>query len=122
MKRVFFLATLALAGFVVPASAQSLVSDLPAKDPNAITPDAGPWVICVASYRGEEARNLAAQMAAQVRERHQMAAYVFDRGDAQMRQDWQEHLQREKACNLPPDVHLPFRHPRYPINCAVLVG
>ena len=116
MKRLLCLVVpaVALAGLVVPARADPVA----AADPYAITPDAGPWVICAASYMGEEAANLSHQMAERLRTDYHLAAYVFDRGDAERQKDLEEHRQKEALWQ----VRLPFRHPQYTPNYAVLIG
>jgi hypothetical protein len=106
--------TLALALIVGPALGN------PPADPYAITPEAGPWVICAASYMNEEAPRLAHLMAEQLRSKYGLQAYVFDRGDAERQQALAEHKKKEAA--LGPDIHLPFRHPRFNQSCAVLIG
>jgi hypothetical protein len=115
MKRLLCLVlpAMALTGLIVAARADPVVAD-----PYAITPEAGPWVICAASYVGEDSSNLSHQMAERLRTDYHLAAYIFDRGDAERQKDYEEHLQEEKAWG----VHLPFRHPRYTPNCAVLIG
>jgi hypothetical protein len=107
----------------VPAVALAVLAGLAAADPvaadpYAITPDAGPWVICAASYMGEDASNLAHQLAEQLRTRHGLPAYVFDRGDEEKRRDRAEHAKKEAFYG----VQLPFRHPRYMSQFAVLIG
>jgi hypothetical protein len=115
MKRLFCLAVsgVALAGLIVPAGADPV-----AADPYAITAEAGPWVICAASYTGEEAYNLSHQMAERLRKDYHLAAYVFDRGDAERQQDLEAHRKKEQFYG----VKLPFRHPHYTASCAVLIG
>jgi hypothetical protein len=115
MRRLFCLAVsgVALAGLIVSAGA-----DPRAADPYAITADAGPWVICAASYIGEEAHNLSHQMAERLRKDYHLAAYVFDRGDAERQQDLEMHRKKEQFYG----VTLPFRHPQYTASCAVLIG
>jgi hypothetical protein len=114
MGRLLWLASAAaLAGLAAPAAAD------PA-DRYTITPDVGPWAICVASYVGEEAPNLAHQLAEQLRTRDHLAAYVFDRGDEERKRDWEEHLKKEAT--LGDGIKLPFKHPRYTQSCAVLIG
>src|SRR5947209_3878540 len=52
--------------------------------PNAdlnITPESGAWMICVASYRGAEAPQMAQQLAQEVRNNYRLPAYVFNRSD-----------------------------------------
>jgi hypothetical protein len=106
---------LALAFPIEPANA-----DPAPADPYAITPDVGPWVICAASYCNGDARYVADQMVEQLRTKHNLPAYVFDRGDAERQKDWEEHLKLERS--LGEGVHLPFKHPRYTPSCAVLIG
>ncbi len=109
---------------LVPAVAVGVFAGLapadPAADPLAITPEAGAWVICAGSYMGEEASGLAHQLAEQLRTRHNLPAYIFDRGDDELKQYQEEHRRREAA--LGPDIHLPFRHPRVTSQFAVLIG
>ena len=37
------------------------------------------WMICVKSYVGEESRNMAERLAKEIREKHKVAAYLFER-------------------------------------------
>jgi hypothetical protein len=119
MKRCLLLTVpaLALAGLVIPVAADPVEAD-----PFTITADAGPWGICAASFMGDEANGLAHQLIEQLRTRHQMAAYLFDRGSEEKRKDREAHEKMERDRGLPPDVHLPFKHPRYTPCCAVLIG
>jgi hypothetical protein len=68
---------------------------------------------------GEEAPGLARQLVEQLRNRHGLAAYTFDRGDAERQHDLEEHRKLEQAYG---GIHLPFRHPRYTPQIAVLIG
>jgi hypothetical protein len=86
-------------------------------DPYAITAEAGPWVICVTSYMGEEAPGLAHQLVEQIRKDHHLPAYVFDRGDAD-RKEWEECLKKTAR----PGRENVGRRLQYTQNCAVLIG
>jgi hypothetical protein len=86
-------------------------------DPYAITPEAGPWVICVTSYMGEEAPGLARQLVEQLRKDHRLPAYVYDRGDAE-RKEWEECLKKTTR----PGRENVTRRLQYTQNCAVLIG
>jgi hypothetical protein len=116
MKRSFLIVPAATALLFIPG----LVAADPEPEPYALTADAGPWLICAASFMNEEGPSLSHQLAEQLRTKHQMAAYVFDRGDAEKREYEAEHRKREEAWG----VHLPMRRPRngYTQSCAVLIG
>lgn len=105
-------------GLVLAVLVRSAAAD-PAADPYAVTPEAGAWMICAASYMGEEAPSLAHKLVEQLRAKHRLPAYVFNRGDDEKRKDEEEHKKKEAALG---GVHLPFRHPRYTEQCAVLIG
>src|SRR5262245_26829064 len=55
-----------------------------------ITPGVGPWLICVATYSGPESRQLANELALEIRRRDNLPAYIFDRADEQRRQHAEE--------------------------------
>jgi hypothetical protein len=92
----------------------------PVADTYAISPDAGPWVICAASFLDGEAIGLAHQLVDQLRSRYHLQAYIFDWGDDEKQKDLEEH--RKKEALLGGGIHLPFRHPVYRPSCAVLIG
>lgn len=56
----------------------------------AVTPEAGEWMICAASYRGQDAPELANKLCQYLRERR-VAAYVYNRGNVE-RKKMQEEL------------------------------
>jgi hypothetical protein len=87
-------------------------------DPYAITPEAGQWVICAASFMGGDAHYLADQLVEELRTKHKLAAHVYDRGDADRQRELEEHRKKEEYYGVP----LPFRHARYQECCAVLIG
>jgi hypothetical protein len=63
----------------------------------AVTPDAGLWLICAASYQGENAPELANKLCTYLRERR-FPAYVFNRGN-QERKKLQEELDQWQRAN-----------------------
>src|SRR5712691_8146310 len=56
-----------------------------------VTPEAGPWLICAASYMGADAPDLARQLVLEIRQRHRLPAYVFDRTAEERRKQREEH-------------------------------
>src|SRR5262245_48132810 len=63
----------------------------------AVTPDAGAWMICVASYQGPDAPELAYKLCTYLRERR-FPAYVFNRGNEE-RKKFQEELDQWQRAN-----------------------
>jgi hypothetical protein len=61
----------------------------------AVTPEAGPWMICAASYVGEAAPELAYLLCTYLRQQHQ-AAYVYNRGNEERRKLQEELDQRQR--------------------------
>ncbi|GIW80346.1 MAG: hypothetical protein KatS3mg105_2153 [Gemmatales bacterium] len=94
-----------------------------------ITPEAGPWLVCVASYVGPTAPKLAHALVREIRERYGLPAYVFNRG-AEERRKQEEEIARKKeqhrkwaeSMGLKPDGPLRLRRVRIQDQCAVLVG
>lgn len=81
-------------------------------DPNKlypITPDAGQWVICAASYMGDDAHELARQTIHQLRRRDNLPAYFFDYSE-QERKEMQDYLKGRKG------------RVRIQDQCGVLIG
>ncbi|HEY7315668.1 MAG TPA: hypothetical protein VH643_40440 [Gemmataceae bacterium] len=85
----------------------------------AVTPDAGLWMICAASYQGENAPELANKLCTYLRERR-YPAYVLNRGSEE-RKKLQEDLDRWQRANpgVPRRWHL--AHPQEE-QLAVLIG
>ena len=118
MRRLLAAPAVVLALWAAHGAAQPL----PAPDVNrdiAVTPQAGPWLICVASYSGPNAPGLARQLALQVRERHRLNAYVFNHADEERRKIRAEF---ERMQALHPDVPMRRKTVRLEEQCAVLVG
>jgi hypothetical protein len=81
-------------------------------DPNKlypISPDVGQWVICAASYMGEDARELARQTIHQLRRRDNLPAYFYDYSE-QERREMQNYLNGRKG------------KVRIQDQCGVLIG
>jgi hypothetical protein len=62
----------------------------------AVTPQAGPWMICVASYMGESAPELAYQLCTHLR-RKNYPAYVYNRGSAERKKLQDELDEQQRA-------------------------
>jgi len=80
---------------------------------------AGNWLICAASFTGPHAVYLADQCCRHLREKHNMAAYVFNYADIERRRQEEEWLRQQQA-----NPHMPLRRriTRIEDQCAVLVG
>jgi len=111
---------------VVPAlpggPARETTSSTPPPQPTTpfpVVPEAGPWMICAATYFGPDAPELARQVALELRNRHRLDAYIFNHADNErlrMRQELEQLRQRY------PGVPWRRRTVRLPEQCAVLVG
>jgi hypothetical protein len=110
---VLALALWAGPGDAQPPAAADINQDL------AVTPQAGAWLICAASYSGPNAPYLARQLALQIHQRHGLNAYVFNHADEERRKIREEF---ERAQALHPDVPMRRRTVRLEEQCAVLVG
>ncbi|MFN4258284.1 MAG: hypothetical protein ACK4RK_03245 [Gemmataceae bacterium] len=86
-------------------------------DPYEVTPAAGPWLICVASYTGPKASLLAHELVQEVRAKYNMPAYTFNRGHKE-RQEQEERIR--KLREMCPEGR--FRVVRTQKQCAVLIG
>jgi hypothetical protein len=78
------------------AGLTNLVQPAGAPDINAafaVTPEAGPWMICAASYQGPDAPELANKLCIYLRTHRYEATYVFNRGNEERKQ-LQEELDR----------------------------
>jgi hypothetical protein len=62
----------------------------------AVTPDAGAWMICAASYQGEAASELAYLLCGYLRQQR-YPAYVFNRGNEDRRKAQEELDKRQQA-------------------------
>jgi hypothetical protein len=121
MKQLLF----ALVGLAVATRLYAQVDTDPNKS-YAITPEAGPWMICATYYVGPDASKLAHELVMEIRSRHHLPAFVFNRGDEERRKHEEERRRRlEELKRLQEqygDVKLPVRAPRVEEQCAVLIG
>lgn len=100
----------------------------PQKD-YGVTPEAGVWMICAASYMGESAPKMAHDLVLELRRDYDVPAFVFNRG-AEERRKLQEDLEKQRLQQedmlrqqgIQPGQRLPSRHVRIEEQCAVLIG
>jgi hypothetical protein len=85
----------------------------------AVTPEAGPWMICVASYQGESSPELAYLLCMYLRQRNH-PAYVYNRGNAE-RKKLQEELDQWQRANPGLPRRRMLAHPQEE-QFAVLLG
>lgn len=103
-------------------------------DPNKnypVTPDAGPWMICVTSYTGDPAGQLAHDMVLEIRQQYKIPAFFFNRSaeerkkqqeEIQQKRQQQEEYLRQKGLNPADANFLRIRTVRIEDQFAVLVG
>lgn len=82
-----------------------------------LTPANGPWMICVKSYTGPQAAQLAHELAQEIRTRHRLAAYVFNRGKEEQEKQQKEIEERKR---MYPGARI--KRVRIEEQYAVLVG
>lgn len=85
----------------------------------AVTPEAGPWMICVASYLGESSSELAYQLCTYLRQKH-YPAYVYNRGNAE-RKKLQDELDQQQRTTPGLARRFKLAHPEED-QFAVLLG
>ncbi len=66
-------------------------------DSFAVTPEAGPYMIIVTSYRGEQSGKIARDLCQEIRTRYKMSAYTYDWGAERRRQQDEELRQRREV-------------------------
>jgi hypothetical protein len=88
-------------------------------NPYPLTPTAGPWLICAATYQGPDGFDLALQVAQQLRQEHRMTTYIYNRGDEERKAQQQEWEALKKRY---PGVPLRKRTYRVVDQYAVMVG
>ena len=119
-----------LAGLGVLGAAGAALSQGGAKHPYTITPEVGPWTICVASFTGEESGKFAEKLVTELRTQYRLNAFFFNRADEERRQQDAELAARRRAREAylrqiganPAEIHLPVRRVRIEDQYAVLVG
>jgi hypothetical protein len=78
-----------------PAGTTAPGGRAPVPNPYPLPANGKPWMICAATYLGPDGAELARQLAAELRDKHRLAAYIYNRGDEERRQqeeEWQERL------------------------------
>jgi hypothetical protein len=128
--RCALLLTIALSAGPAFGQGLGLTPALP-EGPSAltVTPQAGPWMILVASFGGRPARAQAEELATEIRTRYHLPAYVFNH-TAEERRAEQERVAREKSerrkklemDGLPADTPIYVKTIRIEDQYAVLVG
>ncbi|MBX9679395.1 MAG: hypothetical protein K2X38_11585 [Gemmataceae bacterium] len=114
-----------------PSSRYSLAPQEKA-DPNQdiqVMPQLGPWMICITTYSGQEAPQMARDLAMELRNGYKTGAYVFNHGAEERRKEYlrvkaivdkqKEYLAKN---NLPSDYPIRVRYMRIEEQCAVMVG
>lgn len=117
MKKLFFLlAVLTILAGTAAVFAREIEAD-PSKEYH-VNPEAGPWMICAASFTGTPAPQLAHDLVLEIRQSFGLPAYIFDRGkEEKLKQQEQIRKIRE---NSPPGTKV--RVMRVEEQYAVLVG
>lgn len=118
MPRIILLLA-GLAGLLGATPALAKVEADPNKD-YTVTAEAGPWLICAATYTGSEAKKLAKDLTLEIRSKNDLPAYVFDRSaDERRKRDDERNKLRMKY----PQADLShIRTVRIQDQCVVLVG
>jgi hypothetical protein len=95
----------------------------------AVTPQAGPWMVFVASFEGEDSGRLAAEMVTVIRRDYKLPAYLYNRGDEERRKEKErvDHIREEKrkayrAFGAPDNIPIKVATVRIEDQFAVLVG
>jgi hypothetical protein len=108
--------------------ATSATANPPTTNAFAVTPQVGPWMICVASYRGEDARIKSEEMCQELRAM-KVPAYLFNRAAEEQRNEAErvaalreQHKQQLKAAGLPEDTKVRIKSVRIEDQYAILVG
>ncbi|MFO0846421.1 MAG: hypothetical protein U0797_29310 [Gemmataceae bacterium] len=107
----------------VPAGVEPVRPATPAAarpaNPYPVSAEAGAWMICAASYIGPDGPELSRQVAQHLRERHKLAAFIYNRGDEERRRQEEEYQALQKQY---PGVKVPKKVYRVQDQYAVLVG
>lgn len=127
MRKTRLLLTGGLAGLLLALTSQGQTPAPPRSEPPPVNPAgnyqlsplAGQWMICAASYTGSDAPELARQLVEQIRTRYRMQAYIFNRADEERRKQKEELDRLQKQASIIP---IRRRTIRVEEQCAVLVG
>lgn len=119
MQRFLFVLT-GVAGLVLPGAGRAAGVEADPRKFYVVTPDVGPWMICVTSYTGAQAVPLARTLALEIRQRDNLPAWVYNRGDEERQK---QHQERERLKQQFPDADLSrLRTTRVEDQCAVMIG
>jgi hypothetical protein len=107
----------------LPAGQEAAQQQADITRPYAVTPQAGPWLICATSYTGHLAPQLAVQLAEHIRTQHHVPTYIYNLANEERRrmaEEW-ERAPQASAANR---SALPARRRSVRIEeqCAVLIG
>jgi hypothetical protein len=106
----------------------------PAASDLTVTPQAGPWMILVASYRGDDSRLKAEEMCQELRQCRELqgkniSTYVFNRAANEKRKEAErvaalreQRKQQLRAAGLPEDTPIRIPGTRIEDQYAVLIG
>lgn len=120
--RLYLIAVVGLAILASIAPAQPVDCD-PNKD-YSITPQAGPWLVCMTNFTGETGEQTARDLILEMRRRYKLPAYLFIR-NREEKQKQREQIM--KIHELVPDEYVPktgrrIRGVRIEEQFAVLIG
>jgi hypothetical protein len=121
MRRSLFalVGVVAVLASAVPGRAAPRV-DADSDNEYRVTPEAGPWLIIVKTYKGPLAPQLAHELILLVRKRDNLPAYLFVRGEEERRQQEEQINQIRRLCPDVPNARI--RRVRIDPEYAVLVG
>lgn len=107
----------------VVAGAPVAASSPPPRPPSAPNPlplpdNAKPWMICAATFIGPGGAEQANQVARELRDRHHLTAYIYNRADEERQKQWEEWQARQKKY---PTVRIKWRGYRVSDQYAVLI-
>ncbi len=103
---------------IEPIHPQSVSNPRPV-NPYPLTTDAGTWLICATTYLGPDGQSLSRQVVEELRQKHKLPAYIFNRGDEERRKQDEEFREMQKRY---PGVPLKKKVYRVQDQYAVLVG
>jgi hypothetical protein len=90
-----------------------------AANPFPLTAEAGEWLICAAHYQGPNGPDLSRQVCGELRDRHHLQAFIYNRGAEERRKQEEEWEKLKQQMHGAP---VRRRTVRIPDTYAVLVG
>lgn len=66
-------------------------------NPFPLTPEAGQWLVCAAHFSGPDGFDLAVQSANELRTKHRLQSFIFNRGEKERQkqdEEWEEYKKR----------------------------